>query len=153
VVKSELATFLEVFPHSTVWSNDQFGEGYDTVVLGTVEPTQIDVDELMLRLEDEDHALVGQSLYEVGFNNVFDVLATYAGDANSMQEWLADAEINRDRNLRLQYLAGLGASQSLERKIHRDMIKQRKYPEQLFRTTQESRAALLVAMGLVDLEP
>jgi spermidine synthase len=153
VVKSELATFFEVFPDSTVWSNDQQGQGYDVVALGQVEPTQIDVDQLLFRLMEPDHEAVAQSLYEVGFNNLFDVLATYAGQASELQPWLADAQINSDRNLRLQYLAGLGASQTLEGKIYRDMVKHRTYPAKIFRTSAESRAALLIAMGLADLEP
>ena len=37
-VKSEMATFFDVFPNGTIWNNDDNGAGYDTVVLGTVEP-------------------------------------------------------------------------------------------------------------------
>jgi spermidine synthase len=37
-----------------------------------------------------------------------DLFATYAGSAEDMKPWLQDAQINRDRNLRLQYLAGRG---------------------------------------------
>jgi len=46
-VKSEVATFFEVFPEGSVWGNDQGGYGYDTVLLGQVDPLQIDVDELV----------------------------------------------------------------------------------------------------------
>jgi spermidine synthase len=42
-VKSEFATFFDVFPNGTVWGNEN-GGGYDTVVLGQVEPARIDVD-------------------------------------------------------------------------------------------------------------
>ena len=35
-----------------------------------------------------------------------DLFANYAGRARELQGWTADATINRDRNLRLQYLAG-----------------------------------------------
>src|SRR5205807_5652459 len=41
VVKSEIATFFEVFPHGTIWGNTTGGEGYDLVLLGQVEPTRI----------------------------------------------------------------------------------------------------------------
>ena len=37
VVKSEIATFFEVFPHGTVWGNLQGGQGYDLVLLGLPE--------------------------------------------------------------------------------------------------------------------
>jgi hypothetical protein len=36
------------------------------------------------------------------------LMATYAGQARDLRPWLTDAEINTDRNLRLEYLAGLG---------------------------------------------
>jgi spermidine synthase len=153
VVKSEYATFFEVFPESTIWSNDQFGQGYDTVALGQVEPTNIDVDLLELRMQQEEYGDVAESLVEVGFDNVFQLLATYAGRAKDLEPWLADAEINRDRNLRLQYLAGMGATQNQEVSIFDEMLKHRSYPEQLFRTTTESRKALLIALGFAEFEP
>ena len=43
-VKSEIATFFEAFPNGVVWGNTNNGAGYDLVLLGQVEPTQIDVD-------------------------------------------------------------------------------------------------------------
>jgi spermidine synthase len=153
VVKSEFATFFEVFPESTVWSNDQFGQGYDTVALGQVEPTKIDVDLLELRMQEDAYAEVGQSLYEVGFTNVYQLLATYAGRAKDLEPWLKDAQINSDRNLRLQYLAGMGATQNQEESIFNEMLKHRTYPEQLFYTTPESRQALLIALGFAEFEP
>ena len=36
------------------------------------------------------------------------MLATYAGQAALLKEWTRGAQINTDRNLRLQYLAGMG---------------------------------------------
>jgi spermidine synthase len=38
VVKSEFATFFNVFPTGTVWSNDINGKGYDVVLAGRVDP-------------------------------------------------------------------------------------------------------------------
>ena len=61
-MKSELATFFEVFPEGTVWSNDVEGLGYDIVLLGQVGPLTIDVDQLLLRMLRPDHANVGDSL-------------------------------------------------------------------------------------------
>ena len=43
-VKSEIATFLEVFPGGVVWGNTNNGAGYDLVLLGQAEPTRIDVE-------------------------------------------------------------------------------------------------------------
>jgi spermidine synthase len=137
-VKSELATFFEVFPDGTVWSNDQDGEGYDIVLLGQVGELTIDIDKLTHRLGGDDYQPVVDSLIEVGFESPLDLLATYAGTAADLTPWLADAEINRDRNLRLQYLAGVGAHHYSEAAIYDEMLRFRKYPEKLFVANMES---------------
>ena len=49
-VKSELATFFEVFPNGTIWGNDIDGEGYDIVLLGQAEPRKINLDAMQERL-------------------------------------------------------------------------------------------------------
>ena len=46
-VKSEIATFFEVFPNGTIWANNINGRGYDIVLLGQVEPTKIDVKQVI----------------------------------------------------------------------------------------------------------
>ncbi|HEY7091417.1 MAG TPA: fused MFS/spermidine synthase, partial [Tepidisphaeraceae bacterium] len=134
-VKSEIATFLEVFPEGTVWSNDVGGEGYDLVLLGCAgeKPMQIDVDQLQQKLTEPRFAEMAEALREVGFMSGIDVLATFAAQGSDLRGWLADAQINRDRNLRLQYLAGMGlnASHSGEL-IYDQLIRKRKFPDQLF---------------------
>ena len=132
VVKSEIATFCEAFPSGTVWSNDINGEGYDVVLLGQTGPMQIDVDGLQQRLDRPDYLAVAQSLKDVGFGSAVDLLATYAGQGSDLQPWLKGAEINRDRNLRLQYLAGMGINAGNSGSIYADMLLYRKYPEALF---------------------
>jgi spermidine synthase len=132
VVKSELATFFEVFPNGTIWSNDDQGKGYDTVLLGQAEPMRIDVDAFLARLDAEDHQFVAESLHAVGFESGLDLLATYAGQGADLRPWLEGAEINRDRNLRLQYLAGMGLNSYQGRRIYDDMLAYRTYPETLF---------------------
>jgi spermidine synthase len=147
-VKSELATFLAVFPHGTVWSNDDAGRGYDTVVLGQTEPTRIDVEAVQRRLERPDHAEVAWSLETVGFKSAIDLLATFAVRSTDLGAWLRDAEINRDRNLRLQYLAGMGAHLYHSEEIHRDLTAQRRFPDGLFTGSDARLAELRKAMGL-----
>jgi spermidine synthase len=148
VVKSELATFFEVFPDGTVWSNDQQGEGYDTLLLGQIGPLSIDVDRLLKRLSGHDHAEVAESLVDVGFDSPLDLLATYAGTARDLAPWLADAEINRDRNLRLQYLAGVGANNYDEALIFDAMVRYRKYPDKLFVASAQSAQELKRRLGM-----
>jgi spermidine synthase len=146
-VKSELATFFDVFPSGTIWGNDTSGGGYDTVLLGQAEPTKIDVDQLQEKLERPDQARVAASMREVGFGSAIALLSTYAGQGPDLRSWLADAEINRDGNLRLQYLAGLALNKSMEGAIYSQMLTYRRYPENLFVVSDQRRPALMMALS------
>jgi len=131
-VKSEIATFLEVFPYGTIWANTVNGQGYDLVLMGRLGPTPIDVGVWEDRLLRPEFSEVRASLSEVGINSALDLLSTYAGRADELAPWLEDAEINRDRNLRLQYLAGLGINRYEQDLIYRQMLSYITYPEDLF---------------------
>ena len=120
-VKSEIATFFEVFPNGSVFANTVMGQGYDLVLLGQAEPRPIDVDRLEERVQSPEYARMAQSLEEIGFYSVVDLLSTYVGQASDLQPWLKDAVINRDRNLRLQYLAGMGLNLHDESEIYNHM--------------------------------
>lgn len=163
VVKSEIATFFEVFPNGTIWSNDTNGKGYDIVLFGQVDAARIDVDELNRRLERDDHQSVAQSLGDVGFGKKVQIqnrgkdkdiyvglavglLATYAGRGHDLGPWLERAQINRDRNLRLQYLAGIGSNLYQENLIFDDMELYRKFPEELFVASDERKQSLRLAI-------
>jgi spermidine synthase len=141
-VKSELATFFDVFPNATVWSNDINGEGYDVVLLGTVEPLHLDVDELEARWSSPEYARVAQSISSVNLHNVTDILATYAGRATDMKSWLAGADINEDMSMRLQYLAGMGLNYNSPAAIYAEMLGYRRFPRELF-TGSEQRVHIL----------
>ena len=141
-VKSEVATFFDVFPNATIWSNYVNGEGYDIVLLGQTGPATIDVDELQERVNRADQAAVDQSLREVGFRSAVELLATYVGRASDLGPWLADAQINRDRNLRLQFIAGLGYNSPEQEIIYRHLVEHRRYPERLFTGTTTRVQAL-----------
>ena len=150
-VKSVIATFFRVFPNGLIWSNDIKGEGYDAVLFGQVPAqaglaTKIEVDELQRRLDRADHESVAQSLGEVGFASAIDLLATYAGQAPDLQEWLWDAQINTDRNLRLQYLAGMSLNSYLSRQILAEIIQYYRFPEELFIASDQSKEALRQAL-------
>jgi spermidine synthase len=131
-VKSEIGTFFEAFPHGIVWGNTNNGVGYDLVLLGQVEPTRIDIDKIQAHLMSPEMAPVAESLREIGFNSAVDLFSTYAGQAPDLKGWLQDASINRDRNLRLQYLAGLGLNLYESGSIYADMLAYSRFPEQLF---------------------
>jgi spermidine synthase len=125
VVKSEIATFFEVFPNGTVWANLNEGEGYDVVLLGQADDRPLDLDEAQRNLQSAGRAAALVSLQDVGFASLADLLSTYAGHAADLKPWLADAQINRDRNLRLQYLAGMQNHQYLGGRIYSQMVSHR----------------------------
>jgi len=142
-VKSEIATFLDVFPNGVVWGNTNEGRGYDLVLLGTVDPLKIDVDAVQAKLERPEYARMRQSLREIGMNSAVDLFSTYAGRKPDLEPWLRDAAINRDRNLRLQYLAGLGLNLYQADTIYADMLRYvTKMPDDLFIATEATRQAL-----------
>jgi spermidine synthase len=147
-VKSEIATFLEVFPNGSVWANNINGRGYDLVLVGTVDPAKIDVAQVMARLNRPDYAAVRESLVEVGYQSPVDLFSTYAANKADLKEWFSDAQINRDRNLRLQFLAGLGLNQYRSEAIYDDMARYRKFPDGLFIADEGWLQQLRNAMGL-----
>jgi spermidine synthase len=146
-VKSELATFFQVFPNGTIWGNDINGEGYDTVLLGQVEPLKINVDAMQQRLDRPDEQAVARSLKMVGFPNAIDLLSTYAGRASELAPWLANAQINGDLNMRLQYLAGLGLNYDRPVVIYGDILRYRTFPEDIFSGSDDHLAQLRLAIA------
>ncbi len=131
-VKSEFATFFRVFPKGTVWANTHESMGYDVVLLGQVQPTPIDLDATEKRLSRREYTLITQSLRDIGFNSATELFSTFGGVGEDLKPWLQDAQINRDRNLRLQYLAGLAPERHQQDVIYREMLKFRRFPETLF---------------------
>lgn len=141
-VKSEIATFLDAFPGGMVFANTSNGLGYDLVLLGQVEPKPIDVDRVEARLRDPANAAIANSLGQIGIHSAIDLFGTYAGHRADMAGWLSGAAINRDRNLRLQYLAGLGLNLYQSDAIYRNMIKESQYPDGLFVGSPQTLSAL-----------
>ncbi|PWT89987.1 MAG: SAM-dependent methyltransferase [Proteobacteria bacterium] len=147
-VRSSLATFFEVFPNGTVWGNTYESRGHDMILLGQVEPLRVDVDEMEHRLASAEYARVMQSLEEVGMHSAIDLFATYAGRGSDLSEWLKNAAINRDRNLRMQYLAGLGLNLDDSAAIYADMLTYRRFPADIFTGSIERLDALRDAIGM-----
>jgi spermidine synthase len=145
-VKSEVATFFDVFPNGSIWGNDNNGSGYDTVLLGQVEQPQIDVEGIQRRLARPDYAHVAQSMRDVGFGSVLDLLATYAGQRQDLLPWLEGAQINRDGNLRLQYMAGLALNVSMEGTIYTQLLSYRRYPQNMLVVSEPNREMVMEAM-------
>jgi spermidine synthase len=131
-VKSEMATFFEAFPDGTVWGNTYEGAGYDVVMAARKGGLQINVVDYVDRLMSPDHSPVAMSLAQTGFPRALDLLTTYAANAYDLADWLADAEVNRDRNLRLMYLAGLGLNEYVAGSIYDEVLDRRRFPEDVF---------------------
>jgi spermidine synthase len=141
-VKSEVATFLEAFPNGAVFANTVNNQGYDLVLFGQLGNQPINIDAVEARLASEGGAPIKQSLSEIGIYSAVDLFGTYAGSRADMANWLSDAVINTDRNLRLQYLAGLGLNLYQSAAIYQRMIADTRYPEHLFEGSPEKLQAL-----------
>jgi spermidine synthase len=131
-VKSEVGTLIDVFPNTVVWGNTNNGQGYDLVLTAQVEPVRIDVDALQARLQSPAQARVAESLRDIGMSSAVDLLSTFAGSAADLTPWLRDAVINRDRHLRLQYLAGMGLHLAQSEPIYAGMLQYARFPSDVF---------------------
>ncbi|MGD0674461.1 MAG: fused MFS/spermidine synthase [Polyangiaceae bacterium] len=149
-VKSEAATFFQVFPDGIVLGNPVEGQGYDIVLLGQAAPMRINVDAIERRFESREFATVATSLRQIGFGSAVALLATYGARGSDLEPWLRDAEINRDDNLRLQYLAGFGMNVDQRGEIYRNMLAFKRYPDEIFtgsRPILDGLRAAIIAGG------
>lgn len=156
--KSLIATFFQVFPQGLIFTNDDHFEGYDAVLLGQADPSPIPLDDIRRLLMRDDYAQVRSSLSEVGFDSRNDwmgnpdqdaaisLFATYAGRGSGMTEWIQSAQINRDRNLRLQYLAGMHFNSYLSTQILQSIITHYRFPGDLFVGSAQSIQLLKEAL-------
>jgi spermidine synthase len=142
-VKSEVGTFFEAFPRGMVFANTYNGAGYDLVLLGQVEGTTISLDEVEARLKRPEYAPVAKSLEQIGMHSAVELFSTFAGQAPDFATWLKDAEINRDRSLRLQYLAGRGLNLYHADSIYSEMLGFAKEPQGIFTGSPALTQALL----------
>jgi spermidine synthase len=138
--KSEIGTFAKVFPDTTLWNPDLLEEGYDLVALGRAEESPISEAALQARLDAAP--AVKQSLADVVIKSAADILGTYAGRGRDLAPWLADAEINRERSLRLQYMAGLAANTDHRYAIFQAILSYRRYPADLFVASADTEQRL-----------
>jgi spermidine synthase len=137
-VKSEVASFMEVFPEGVVWSSHiPLQEGTDLLLLGRNGTMKIDVNQIAARIE-ENPALV-QSLTDVDLGYLITLLAAYVSRGSDLATWLEGAQINRESSLRLQYLAGLAIEVYRDQEIYRSIARYRRYPDDIFVAPSEIR--------------
>jgi spermidine synthase len=152
-VKSEAATFFDAFPYATVWANTRDGQGYDMVFMGQAEPFKIDLDQIAQRLNQPGYAPVAASLREIGIFSAIDLLSVYTGEKADLGRWVQGAEINRDRDLRLQYLAGWGLNSHLQDTIYRQMLMYRDLSISPFTGSGASVQSLRAAIAMATADP
>ncbi len=152
VVKSEMATFFSAFPEGLAWINDRDGGG-DVVLFGQADPAPIAFADIDRRLNRPENERAAESMREVGFESGIDLLASYAGRSADLKEWLKGAAINTDRDLRLQYLAGMGVNANAIDQIYRELMEQRRFPEGLFIASPETLKMLREEIEKKDPEP
>jgi spermidine synthase len=140
-VKSEMATFRTVFPDAIVWMNDREG-GVDLVLFGQADPSPIDADAVVERFDRTGNARAARSVRDAGFDSAIDLMSSYAGSGPDLAAWLKGAAINTDRDLRLQYLAGMGHNLHEEERIRLELMQLRRFPPHLFAGSAETLAKL-----------
>jgi spermidine synthase len=140
--KSELATFMKVFPHAMVFGNTTQGGGYDGVLVGSAEPLTIDVSAIQAKLNRPEFAEVRQSLADVNYPDAISLFGTFAADASQLSGYLQDAQINRDRNLRLQYLAGMSVNKYEQADLYAKLKAAGGWKEGLFKGDETTLAQL-----------
>jgi len=140
--KSQIATFMKTFPNGTVWGNTLKGGGYDLALMARKGDASIDLAQLQARLDRQDHLNVKYSLGEVDIQSAVDVASLYSGRGSDLGPWMADAEINEDRNLKLQYLAGVALNLYEQDAIYRAILSYRRFPEDLFIGSEELKQAV-----------
>jgi spermidine synthase len=143
-VKSQIGTFALAFPDATLWSSDQTGKGYDLVAMAQHGNPGIDAEDLQRRIAGSADLLA--SLAEVQLGDAVSLLGTYAGRVRDLKGWLADAQINRDESLRLQYLAGRRPDLYAEHEIYGAIKAHRRYPVGLFDASPATEEALRQAL-------
>jgi spermidine synthase len=145
-VKSEIATFFDVFPGGSVWANELNGSGYDVYLLGQKDPAPINIDQIQARLNSPGYERVVASLREVGLGSAVAMTSVYAGQDAELKPWLQGAEINRDWNLRLQYMAGLAVNRSQEAAIYSEILSYRRFPANLITGSPQMLQQLAAAI-------
>jgi spermidine synthase len=131
-VRSEVATFFKAFPDGLIFGNTYNGAAFDTVLVGPVAAPEIDLEAIDDALRLPAFERMARSLGEIGMYSAHDLFSNYAGRAKNLQGWIGNAQINRDRNLRLQYLAGSSLNVHDGDRIYQEIVSYRTFPDDLF---------------------
>jgi spermidine synthase len=145
-VQSEIATFFETFPEGMIFANTFEGRAIDTVLVGPTVRPAIWIDEIDSILRLPAYSGVTRSLAEINLYSATDLFGAYAGRARELRAWTADATLNRDINLKLQYLAGAGVNLHEGETIYQEILSYRRFPDDLFIASDATLDRLKEAM-------
>jgi spermidine synthase len=96
-VRMTTKTFLEVFPHTSLWLTPLRGHA---IILGTEERLQIDVDSFRRKLEQE-HIL--DELGELNVTDLQDVLSWFVMGEDNLRGFLGEIGLNTDNHPILEF--------------------------------------------------
>ncbi len=99
--KTALRTFLKVFPHVTVWTNNYA----DTILLGTREPQVFDRARVSAALADP---AVQAELTEIGIRAPEDLFRYFQCEGRVLDAWIGKGPINQDFHPVLEFQSPLG---------------------------------------------
>ncbi|MCM3870382.1 MAG: fused MFS/spermidine synthase [Pyrinomonadaceae bacterium] len=94
--RSLVRSFVDVFPHTTLWTT----EFYETLLIGSVEPIQLDATRIAERFERPG---VTAALREVGIASPAALLATYLTDRGGLERFAEDSPATTDNFPRIEY--------------------------------------------------
>ncbi|UCF20959.1 MAG: fused MFS/spermidine synthase [Gemmatimonadota bacterium] len=94
--RSLVRSLLDVFPHVTLWTT----ELHETMVIGSMEPIELDVVRITSRFEQPE---VAAALRQVGIASPAALLATYVTDRAGLERYAGDARPVTDDRPRIEY--------------------------------------------------
>lgn len=146
-VSCELATFLSVFPNATLWSSGaDRSRGYDIIAVGQTEPAPLDLEKLEKRIQGNPR--LQAALDEVRMGSVLKLFNHYVGRGSDLGEVLADAEINQESSLKLEYMAGMASLFQEPDAILRLILEPLRYPADWLVNDERFRGPLHAVLGL-----
>jgi spermidine synthase len=153
--KCQLATFVDAFPHTMFWTGWRRGDTavplYDLIAIGSLEPIVMDLTALDRKINDSPR--LKADLDEVGIGTIGGLFSQYAGSGEDFGPLLADAQINSEVSLRLEYLAGVWMWLNVSDQIMAEIAPYVRYPGRHLNNAGEFEGEIRSKLGLGSPEP
>src|SRR5204862_3729270 len=125
-----------------LWGHTPKGGACELALMAKEGNATIDLAQVSERLARPDHLNVKYSLDEVDIHSAVELASLYSGRGKDLAPWLADAQINEDRNLKLQYLAGLALNLYDQDAIYNAILAYSTFPDDLFTGPEDLKQAV-----------